>query len=298
MPVGTGFRGSIPCVAIFLLARNFRKRRLGKMTKLKNRQVERFFRNRGNNKLLVTKNWLVDKGGQSSFMLDWRLSPKQINEFRIKQAEIFTAKEYSKSSSRMLLNNYDKTDIVCVSGIVSDIVVDKDFVLKEDGSNFKQNKTRLLIDNPYIEWVITKYGKQRVRRKLDSHIWFYVDEILHMNPKKDKLTVSIGDMMMMAGRVKEYYGRGDYGVKAIKYGLGDLVLIDSGMQVRSRVDKEKYTIVSNYPRKDDWVLKCERNLNSEAKGRIGAIRYRESLYPSYKERMTINKLEVGRKFEK
>ena len=84
MPVGTGFRGSIPCVAIFLLARNFRKRRLGKMTKLKNRQVERFFRNRGNNKLLVTKNWLVDKGGQSSCMLDWRLSPIQSNDFRIK----------------------------------------------------------------------------------------------------------------------------------------------------------------------------------------------------------------------
>ena len=63
------------------------------MTKLKNRQIERFFRNKGNSKILVTEYWLVDKGGQSSFMLDWRLSPKQINEFRIKQAKMFTAKE-------------------------------------------------------------------------------------------------------------------------------------------------------------------------------------------------------------
>lgn len=47
----------------------------------------------------------------------------------------------------MLLNNYAKDDFICVSGIA----IDRNFTLKEDGSNFKKNKTRILVDNPYIQ---------------------------------------------------------------------------------------------------------------------------------------------------
>lgn len=259
------------------------------MKKLKNREIKKFFKQKGYDKTTVADNWLMDRNGQGSFMLDWRLSPEQINEYRIMQAEMFTAKEYSESSSRMLLNNYAKDDFICVSGIVSDIVIDKNFTLKEDGSNFKKNKTRILVDNPYIEWVATNYGTQRVRRKLDSHMWFYVDEILNMNHTRDEITVSIGDMIMIGGNVHEYYGRGDYGVKATKYGLKNLVLLDSGMQVRSRDHKGKYRIVSDYPRKDDWVLKCERSTKGGDNTRIGTMHYQESLYPSYQERISKNK---------
>jgi len=235
---------------------------------------------------MTMNNYVISKGKQESFLLDRRIPVDEINKFRQIQAMIFTQKSPSPQSSRMILSTFDDKDVLLITGIVSDIVIDTKYHPNEEASDSSQNHTRILIENPYIDVAQTKFGKQRINRQLDSHIWLYTKDIQYINPQADQLTVSVGDFIAIYATVKQYRGTGDYGKITTKFGLKEIQILGSGMNVQY---KENARILSDYPREGDWILKVFRDYeNKDCSYLIRKMTYKESIYPSYLDRFKLN----------
>ena len=232
--------------------------------------------------------FIADFTGKEYVILDNRTKPKDINNWRITQAMIATKTKFTDSSSRMILQEH-VGEIVTISGIVSDIVID----FKNTQNN--KNQSRILIEHPILEFAHTKMGNKYYFKNIDSHIWLKTGEIKYCNAKRDEQKISIGDIIYISAEITEYRGRGDYNIFGQKYGLKEIQVLESGMIVfNKKITNKKYYIRSDYPRGDDWIMCLFRHKpqnNNELNYLVEHYRLQESQYPTYLERSQINTIQ-------
>lgn len=149
-----------------------------------------------------------------------------LNQLRIRMIHQVLNRQFNSSSSRMYLNDY-KGQVFGVIGVVSDIMI-------------KDNHRQLLIDTP----------RNVSGKVLDSHLWIDIDKIVASSTPNPE--ISIGDVINFYGKVKEYRGTGDYGRRVTKFGFDEIWIAGCGQLVSL---KNNIKLVSDYPRKGDYILK-------------------------------------------
>lgn len=226
--------------------------------------------------------FIADFNGKDYVVLDSRTKPEEINNWRITQAIVATKTKFTEPSSRMILQEH-VGEIVTISGLVSDIVID----FKHTQSN--ENQSRILIEHPILEFAHTKMGNKYYFKNIDSHIWLKTSEIKYCNAKRDEQRISIGDIIYISAEITEYRGRGDYNVFGQKYGLKEIQVFESGVLVVNKKSKSTaFPIRSDYPRGDDWIMYLKRHQprnENEPRYLVEYYRLQKSKYPTYLERM-------------
>ena len=172
-------------------------------------------------------------------------------------------------------------------------------------SDFRQDHRRghvgsLLIDNPRVMIKGAYDAMKASDRLLDSHLWVKADKITPILDPADirgigisgiKLTIGIGDLIVLCGEPVAYRSHAADGKPIYKWKLRDrsLVMPNCGQLVAGKITdhltQKHFSIISGYDHDDDWVIKFDHLPNKDHP--YCKITTQKSNYPSYKDRFNI-----------
>lgn len=169
----------------------------------------------------------------------------------------FAIKSFVKTPSyhdnRIQLIEHLHHDIVC-TGIVSDIKILED-----------RNQIRICVNDPILNMYRTKMGLPwhdvPGGKYIGSHLWLSLFDLRAIT--HDVSYVSIGDAIAFSAYVDMY---NYHNSKRQNIGVRMTALAKSGVPVPYRNDHSKYSrvlIKSQYPRKDDWIIRVHRGYTSK-----------------------------------
>lgn len=135
--------------------------------------------------------------------------------------------------------------------------------------------------------LLEKPTAMKTARKLDDHIWLYMNRIIGRQPSAmANQRIAIGDYIRIIAEVESYKGRTNAHLKGFRYGIGSCLIIACGQFVHN---KSGVHIDSSYPRGHDWIVKFN-DLPIVDPDKSQHVHYitQPSAYPSFKERLHIN----------
>ncbi|MEE5988213.1 hypothetical protein L1O48_05730 [Ligilactobacillus equi] len=191
-----------------------------------------------------------------------------LNKYRYGVASRLVSHELTAPSSRAILSNYEG-DTLHILGLVSDY----------EHNTENNGRGRLLIEMPYIVNYMHNGATYTPSNSptIDSHVWIQMSNMKGLNGTSQ---ISIGDVINFTAEVYAYRGKGDYGIRATKYGLKNIQVYGSGVLYRR--NRKYIAVKSDYDRHGDYILKAVL----PEKGQDGQVKVilKPSVHPRYQER--------------